>query len=485
MRAARLPPSPEAAELPHDVRAIVLAAGAGSRFGGRKLEARLAGRPIIQHVLDALAGAGMDDPIVVLPPDSGLEPLIAWRGAQRVVNPDPGRGLASSLQLGWAAALAADPAPAAVLVALGDQPRIDPEVIAALIASPPDTTTPVVAPRYAGSDVRNPVRIDATRAASNLVHAATGDRGIGPLLDANPGLVRWIDVAGDNPDVDARTDLVAAIEADWADRVRRNGEQVERLRETPEDADHYAPVTGLFGDNPRRKGDHILAAVLAHVQPEDMWLDAGAGAGRFAFPLALAVREVIALDPSPAMVKALVDGLAEYGIANVRVVEGRWPDAAAAFGPSPFVDVCFIANVGHDTEAIGPFVEALDAAARRACVAVMQEQPPASIAAPFFEAVHGEPRTPLPALADFVDLLEARGSSPTVEILERPARAWRSRDEVLRFLRRQTWVRPGDEKDARLQEALDASLRPAPGAEGGLHLRAAEPARIGVLRWSP
>ena len=37
-----------------DVGAIVLAAGAGARFGGAKLEERLDGKPVLQHVLDAL-----------------------------------------------------------------------------------------------------------------------------------------------------------------------------------------------------------------------------------------------------------------------------------------------------------------------------------------------------------------------------------------------------------------------------------------------
>ena len=485
-RAAEAAELPDLPDLPErTVRAVVLAAGEGSRFGGRKLEARLAGRPLLQHVLDKLADAGLHDPIVVLPPDSGLEPLITWRDAQRVVNPDPGRGLSSSLQLGWAAALARDPPPVAVLVALGDQPRMDPAVIGALLDQPPDTSRPVVAPRFASSEARNPVRIDASAAGTALVQAATGDRGLGPLLDANPELVRWIDVAGDNPDVDARSDLVAAIEADWADRVLRNREQVERLRETPDDADHYGPVTSLFRDDPRRTGDEILAAVLRHAQPGDTWLDVGAGAGRYAFPIALAVREVIAVDPSAAMVAALHDGVREHAIENVQVVHGRWPEAAASLAPLPCADVSFIANVGHDTELIGPFVDALDAAARRACIAVMQEQPPASMAAPFFETVHGERRTPLPALADFLDLLAARASSPRVEILERAARTWRSREEVLTFLRRQTWVQPGSEADTRLQRALDADLRPAPGRAAGFHIGAAEPARIGVVRWSP
>ncbi len=58
-------------------------------------------------------------------------------------------------------------------------------------------------------------------------------------------------VAGDNPDVDTRADLVAMLEAAWAARVRANREQVDRVREVPDGADFYAPVTGLFRADPR------------------------------------------------------------------------------------------------------------------------------------------------------------------------------------------------------------------------------------------
>jgi CTP:molybdopterin cytidylyltransferase MocA/SAM-dependent methyltransferase len=458
------------------VRAVVLAAGAGDRFGGHKLEARIAGKPVLQHVLDRLAEAGIDDPIVVLPPESPLATSVAWRRAARVVNPDPMRGLASSLQLGWAAAMAADPQPDAVLVVLGDQPRLSPQVVHAIVCAPLDSARPVVAPHYAESGARNPMRLE--REAARLVESATGDRGIGPLLAAEPLLLRWLAVDGDNPDIDRPGDLVAAIEADWGGRVRRNREQVDRLRETADDTDHYAPVAGLFRDDPRRQGDDVLERLLAIARPADTWLDVGAGAGRYAFPLALAVREVIAVDPSAAMVSALGEGKREHGIENVRVVEGRWPGAADELGRMPVADVSFIANVGHDTEEIGPFVDALEAAARRECLAVMQEHPPAAAAAPFFEAVHGEARSPLPALNDFVDLLVARGTPPDVELLDRPPRAWRDRDEILTFLRRQTWVVAGGAGDARLQAALDAALDP----DG--HFRTA-PSRVGIVRWTP
>ncbi|HYK96098.1 MAG TPA: NTP transferase domain-containing protein [Candidatus Dormibacteraeota bacterium] len=463
-------------------RAIVLAAGAGSRFGGRKLEARLAGRPILQHVLDTLARAALDDPIVVLAPGSAVEGSIDWRRAQRVVNPDPARGLSSSLQLGWAAALAEDPPPGRVLVVLGDQPRLTEAAIRAVVAAPLDPVRPIVAARFPEANARNPVRIETGAIADELIRRTEGDRGLGPLLDARPDVARWLDLEGDNPDIDRRADLVAAIEADWADRVRRNREQVERLRETSEDDDHYAPVAGLFRDDPRRRGDDVLDALLAMAEPAETWLDVGAGAGRYAFPLALHVREVVAVDPSAGMAAALHDGIEAHGFRNVRVVHGRWPEIAATLAPLPCADVALIANVGHDTEAIGPFVDALEAAARRACVAVMQEQPPASAAAPFFEAIHGERRIPLPALPDFLDLLEARGAPPALELLERRARPW-SRDDLLTSLRRQTWVVPGSALDRRLEGLLDATA--TTDAEGTMTVGDGDVTRVGIVRWSP
>ena len=106
------------------------------------------------------------------------------------------------------------------------------------------------------------------------------------------------------------------------------------------------------------------------------------------------VREVVALDPSASMLGALREGAREFGVTNVRAVEGRWPDASAKVGTG---EVALIAHVGYDIEAIDPFLDAMEAAVRRLCVAVMMERAPASAAEPFWEAVHGEPRRRCPA----------------------------------------------------------------------------------------
>src|SRR4029077_17446814 len=95
---------------------------------------------------------------------------------------------------------------------------------------------------------------------------------------------------------------------------------------------------------------------------------------------------------------------------------------------------------GYDIEAIGPFIDAMEASARRLCVAVMMERTPASVAEPFWRPVHGEERVPLPALPAFVELLSARGRAPEVRMVERGDRSFPDRAGAIGFLRRQTWV---------------------------------------------
>ena len=73
--------------------------------------------------------------------------------------------------------------------------------------------------------------------------------------------------------------------------------------------------------DPRRTDDPSLNALLALAHPDDVWLDVGAGGGRYALPLALAVREVVAIDPSPSMLGALTRRCGGRGIENVRVIE--------------------------------------------------------------------------------------------------------------------------------------------------------------------
>jgi molybdenum cofactor cytidylyltransferase len=458
-----------------NVTAIVLAAGAATRFGGAKLLAPLDGRPVLQHVLDAVAEAGLGDVVVVLGHGAeAIEGAITWRTERRVRNPDPELGLASSLRIGSRAV--ASHADAAVVL-LGDQPRVRTDVIRRLLAGPIPAGAVFVTPRYERDAAPNPVLV--LRAAWPLVDALSGDRGLGPFIESHPELVHRLPVEGDNPDVDTRADLAVLA---WAAQVRANSEQVDRVREVPDGPDFYGPVSSLFRADPHRSDDPTLDALLALARPDDVWLDIGAGAGRFALPLALRVREVIAVDPSASMLDALREGMAEHGIANIRTIEGRWPIEPSAAGGTLAGDVALIAHVGYDIEQVGTFLAAMEAAARRLCVAVLMERQPSSIADPFWPPIHGEEREPLPALGSFVELLRARGRDPDVRMVERRPRAFASHDELARFIRRQLWVEEGGEKDGRMLELLDAWTVEL---DGGIGLRDQRPLEVGVVTWSP
>ena len=187
------------------VTAIVLAAGASRRFGSPKLLARLAGRPVLERVLDAAAAAGLMDVVVVLGTDSAaVIDAVTWRTERIRANPRPMDGLSSSLRIGLDVA-AEDPTVDAVLVLLGDQPSVRPEVIAAVLAAAETSAQPIVRVRYADDDAPNPVLI--RRAAWALVAGLSGDRGLQPLLAERADLVAEVAAPGSNPDIDTPEDL--------------------------------------------------------------------------------------------------------------------------------------------------------------------------------------------------------------------------------------------------------------------------------------
>ena len=264
--------------------------------------------------------------------------------------------------------------------------------------------------------------------------------------------------------------------AEWARRVHENREQVERVREDPERADHYAPIATVFRADPRREDEPALAVLRSLVRPGERWLDIGAGGGRYALPLALLAGEVIALEPSDGMLGVLRDGMAEHGIANVTVRQARWPIA-----DSVEADVALIAHVGYDVEAIGPFLDAMEVSVRRLCVAVLLWRRPTWAADELWPIVHGQARATLPALPEFLALQLARGRPFELRLVEHVPTSYESIEQALTFARMQTWVRPGGEKDRVLQALVAERVT----ERDGRYAFSWEPATLGIVTWSP
>lgn len=168
----------------------LLAAGRGTRFGGGKLEADCAGKPLGRWVVEAAERAGLSPGLIVTGPE-GVSFAQEWRA---VVNPHPEAGLGSSLALAMRAALAdgAD----SLLVLLADMPLVTPEYLRRLAsASAPAATRQ--------RDGRPGVPALFDRALMQQAASLAGDRGAGrllvkaTLLDASEGTLRDVDTAGD------------------------------------------------------------------------------------------------------------------------------------------------------------------------------------------------------------------------------------------------------------------------------------------------
>jgi molybdenum cofactor cytidylyltransferase len=220
------------------IGAVLLAAGAGSRLGGRpKALLELGGVPLIVRQLVALSGAGVDEVVVVLghhadaieaaigafpitiernpecvdPPPRGT--AVAPRGDARPPSERPGGGRddgqASSVRIGLQAL---SPKLDAVIVALADQPLIaEADIVALISAFKQRGDAAMVVPRVRGDNgvalPGNPVIFDAALRDEWL--AGDVNAACRQWRDKHPARVRWFDT--DNAhyriDIDTPDDL--------------------------------------------------------------------------------------------------------------------------------------------------------------------------------------------------------------------------------------------------------------------------------------
>jgi molybdenum cofactor cytidylyltransferase len=185
--------------------AIVPAAGASQRFGGAKLAADVDGVPLLDRTIQTLLAAGVEDVVVVIAPGAGWTTAISAlrdRRVRTVVNPEPSRGMFSSIQVG-ASAVAGSP----VAVLPGDMPFVRVATVRGVLDAALRTGA-LVSPRHGGRR-GHPIVLPADVAARLPEAAATTSLGewLRPLAD------RRVDIDVDDPgvvrDVDVREDLAS------------------------------------------------------------------------------------------------------------------------------------------------------------------------------------------------------------------------------------------------------------------------------------
>lgn len=175
------------------VAAAVLAAGSGSRIGAPKAEIVVAGVRLLDRAIAAARGAGCTPVYAVVRPGTDVVDAIA------VVNPDPDRGMRSSLDLAVSAAGDA----AALAVLLVDNPGVSAQAVATVAAawSPGRLAMGRYRERSGHPIVMAP---ELWRAA---LETAGPDEGARAFLAAHPELIDEVDVPGDPTDLDTPDDL--------------------------------------------------------------------------------------------------------------------------------------------------------------------------------------------------------------------------------------------------------------------------------------
>ncbi|MCC6625874.1 MAG: methyltransferase domain-containing protein [Chloroflexi bacterium] len=250
---------------------------------------------------------------------------------------------------------------------------------------------------------------------------------------------------------------------DWAARWRaimdaRRSQRAPRER-VPAGGDHWARRADRLASYSERlpDDDPLLGRLRATIRPTDTIIDVGAGAGRYALPLAYLARQVIAVEPSPALRERLAARLSAESVTNVEIVPTDWE--AADVAPA---EVVLCSHVVYAVEEIVPFVHKLDDLTRRTCLVALRigQQPGA---AALWAALYGVPRAPQPAFLDLYNVLASIGIVGEVQIIPSGGFRYADLDEATAEVRERMHLPPDNSTDdalrARLREQLvrDAS----------------------------
>lgn len=178
--------------------AVIVAAGAGRRLGGvAKALLPIGGRTYLSAIAATARAAGLGDAVVVVGAPFGDEVAGHARalGLRVQVNPDPSRGMASSIALGFAAL---DDASEAAWLWPVDHPAVRVDTLARLVAALDGHA--LAQPRYGGAGGHPPlIRRAVWPALAACDLAPDGARGVLRAVDRvvvevdDPGVVHDVD----------------------------------------------------------------------------------------------------------------------------------------------------------------------------------------------------------------------------------------------------------------------------------------------------
>ena len=245
----------------------------------------------------------------------------------------------------------------------------------------------------------------------------------------------------------------ALIDAANAQRLRLRGEDAPGERWDQDSARR-------FTSDPHRPLDANLEVIAAYIEPQDVLIDVGGGAGRICLPMALRCREGIVVDGSQDMQAAFEATAGAAGITNARFIRSEWLAAEEIRG-----DIALTANVTYFVRDIVAFIQKMEAAARRRVLITVRTIPGPNLRAALFRLVYGEEQLPSPGYRELLPVLWEMGILPDVRVLPNIMNGLRNpidsgfprtRGQAIDMTLQGNWLRPQDRERAR--DVIDAQF---------------------------
>lgn len=236
-----------------------------------------------------------------------------------------------------------------------------------------------------------------------------------------------------------------------------------------------------FRFDPHRELDPNLAVLASYIDPDDVVVDVGGGAGRLSLPLALRCREVLTVEPSAGMAAEYEGSRQEAAVSNARLVPASWTDGHGIEG-----DVTLTCDVTYFVRDIVPFVEKMQLAARRRVIILVWSEPPPNRGSDLFRRVYGEPLAPMPGHRELLPVLWDLGVLPNLQVLPDPTwwEDWhyRTKEEALDSVIFGRWS--GDDVRDRARRIFDEQFNELFVAEGnGYRAIWRQPMRELLITW--
>jgi hypothetical protein len=255
---------------------------------------------------------------------------------------------------------------------------------------------------------------------------------------------------------------------DWVQNWTRIVEERANLAGTHADPGYWDRRAPSFARSTQARADEFLKIVDPYVSPTRTLIDAGAGTGRHAVPLAERLEWVTAVEPSEGM-RSMIPPRD-----NMTVVASTWQDAVVA--PA---DLVICSHVLYGVADAVPFIAKLDRSARERVFVMLRESDLPHPAASIRKRLLGEVGPPMPRFSDLFMLLIQMDVAPDVKFLSyRSVTRYANLDEGLVDAR----ALVGDAWDEKVGRAMLEELLTPEGDElvydGGTVLS-------GVAHWQP